>query len=265
MKGVLQKMNTLIGRPINYLLPLQEQNIKLNSLIGRHIIVQHTDAIYCSACGTKIRKTFHDGLCFRCFKSVPQASPCIFNPELCQAHLGEGRNIEWENEHHNKPHIVYLALSSNVKVGVTRSTQVPYRWIDQGASFAISIAETQNRYQAGLIEVALKKHFADKTNWQRMLKNEINTNINLKDERNIAIKYLSDKQQLFQLKNEEIIELHYPVINYPKTIKSISFDKQKCISEVLIGIKGQYLIFENGAVFNVRKHIGYEVQITTIT
>jgi len=262
MKIILQKMNTLVGQPIRYLLHTYEQSLEVNSLIGKRVYIQHTGSIYCSVCGTKIRKVFQEGLCFRCFQNAPQASPCIFHPELCRAHLHEGRDVKWEEEHHNQPHVVYLALSSGVKVGVTRSTQIPYRWLDQGASVAIRIVETPNRYEAGIIEVLLKQYFSDKTNWQRMLKNQIDNSINLKIERNTAIKYLSEKQQLFILPNEEPIEFHYPIIAYPQKVKSISLDKQNIIDGILLGIKGQYFIFENGEVFNVRKHTGYEIKLT---
>ena len=174
-------MKTVFNDPIEYSLLLNGENLSVNSLIGKHIQLQHTGAIFCSSCGTKIKKTFQDGLCFKCFQSAPEASECILRPELCRAHLGEGRDIEWEQNNHNQPHVVYLAASDTVKVGVTRATQVPFRWMDQGAISAIRLAETPNRYEAGKLEVALKSFFTDKTNWQRMLKNEIDEYIRTGD------------------------------------------------------------------------------------
>jgi len=261
MKGLLQKMDTLVGQPITYLWLVDGHPFEMNSLLGSHVCMRHTGTIYCSKCGTKIRKTFQEGLCFRCFQTAPEASPCIFRPELCRAHLGEGRDLQWEETHHNRPHVVYLALSSSVKVGVTRSTQIPYRWIDQGASAAIRIVETPNRYEAGRIEVLLKNYFTDTTNWQRMLKNQVDTTVNLKHYKQECFHYLPTDAQSFFIEDEEAIELHYPVTDYPKTIKSVSFDKQNELNGRLIGIKGQYLLFEGGFVLNVRKHTGYEIQL----
>lgn len=261
MKGLLHKMQTVLGEPIEYGLSLNGQAFSVNSLIGKKVLIEHTGAIYCSSCNAKIKKTFQDGLCFRCFQTAPQASECILRPELCRAHLGEGRDVEWEQNNHNQPHIVYLASSDTVKVGVTRSTQVPYRWIDQGAFSAIRLAETPNRYEAGKLEVALKSVFTDKTNWQRMLKNEIDESIDLEEEKWKLHEQLPFDLTEFFSENDEIIQLNYPVLHYPQKIKSLSLDKTPLIEGTLMGIKGQYLIFEDGSVMNVRKHTGYEVEI----
>lgn len=259
--GILHKMKSAFGSPVEYRLLLDDEELFVNSLIGKSISIQHTGTIFCSSCNAKIKKTFQDGLCFKCFQSAPEASECILRPELCRAHLGEGRNVEWEERNHNQPHIVYLAASDKVKVGVTRATQVPFRWIDQGASSAIFLAETPNRYEAGKLEVALKSVFTDKTNWQRMLKNEIDESIDLENEKwSLHEQLPSDLTEYFS-ENDEIIEFQYPVIQYPEKIKSISLDKTPLIEGKLTGIKGQYLIFEDGSVLNIRKHTGYEVEI----
>lgn len=257
-------MKTVFNDPIEYSLLLDGENLSVNSLIGKQIQLQHTGAIFCSSCGTKIKKTFQDGLCFKCFQSAPEASECILRPELCRAHLGEGRDIEWEQANHNQPHVVYLAASDTVKVGVTRATQVPFRWMDQGAASAIRLAETPNRYEAGKLEVALKSFFTDKTNWQRMLKNEIDESIDLEEEKwSLHDQLPSDLTEFFS-ENDEIIQLHYPVEQYPEKIKSLSLDKTPLIEGKLSGIKGQYLLFENGSVINIRKHTGYEVVILVV-
>ncbi|NGF75883.1 DUF2797 domain-containing protein [Fluviicola sp. SGL-29] len=257
-------MKTVFNDPIEYSLLLDGENLSVNSLIGKQIQLQHTGAIFCSSCGTKIKKTFQDGLCFKCFQSAPEASECILRPELCRAHLGEGRDIEWEQANHNQPHVVYLAASDTVKVGVTRATQVPFRWMDQGAASAIRLAETPNRYEAGKLEVALKSFFTDKTNWQRMLKNEIDESIDLEEEKwSLHDQLPSDLTEFFS-ENDEIIQLHYPVEQYPEKIKSLSLDKTPLIEGKLSGIKGQYLLFEDGSVINIRKHTGYEVIILVV-
>lgn len=261
MKGILHKMKTAFNEPVEYFLALEDQNLPVNSVIGKQISIHHTGAIFCSSCGRKIKKTFQDGFCFNCFQTVPEASECILRPELCRAHLGEGRDIEWEQAHHNQPHIVYLASSDTVKVGVTRVTQVPFRWIDQGAFAAIRLAETPNRYEAGKLEAALKSIFTDKTNWQRMLKNEIDESIDLEEEKWSLHEQLPSDLTTFFSENDEIIQIHYPVIQYPQKVKSLSLDKTPLIEGQLTGIKGQYLIFEDGSVINIRKHTGYEVEI----
>jgi len=148
------------------------QKIDMNAQVGNHIQLAFNGETQCSSCNRK-RKIFAQGFCYDCFTNSPDSSPCIIKPELCEGHLGKGRDVEWEEKHHVQPHFVYLAVASGLKVGVTRNTQVPTRWIDQGASYAIRVAETPYRKLAGDIDVALKNHFTDKTNWRRMLKNEI--------------------------------------------------------------------------------------------
>lgn len=259
MKGLIEKMKVDFQSPIQYTLQL-DSDIAMNELIGQEIRMNHTGRIICSNCGKQTKSSFGQGFCFPCFQSAPQAAPCIINPELCRAHLGEGRDIEWELAHHNQPHIVYLALSDSVKVGVTRANQAVTRWIDQGASQAIVLAETQNRYEAGVIEVALKAHMTDKTNWQRMLKNEINTAVDLIEEKGRVEELLPFDLRDFISGNDEILEFVYPVISFPDKVKSVGFDKMPEVKGKLKGIKGQYLIFEDNSVINMRKHTSYEIE-----
>ena len=189
------------------------------------------------------------------------SSECIIKPELCRAHLGEGRDMEWEREHHLKDHYVYLAVSSGVKVGITRDTQVPTRWIDQGASYAVPIARTPNRYLCGMIEVSLKQHLSDRTAWQRMLKNEI-AHVDLKEKREEVFKLIPKEYRKYLLKKEDILNIQNPVNEYPTKVKSLSFDKTPTIQGRLMGIKGQYLLFENGQVLNMRKHQAYVLEFS---
>ena len=236
-------MKTDFGQPISYSLQLEGQTLSLNQVIGNELKIQFTGTIICSSCIKKIKKTFQDGFCYNCFQSAPEASECVIRPELCKAHLGEGRDVEWEERNHNQPHIVDLASSDTVKVGVTRATQVPGRWIDQGAFAAIRLAETPNRYEAGRLEDALKSVFTDKTKWQRMLKNEIDDSIDLEEEKwQLHEQLPSDLTEYFS-ENDEIITMNYPVNLYPTKVKSISLDKTPEVAGKLSGIKGQYLIF----------------------
>lgn len=259
MQGTLQKMKSEFGKEVHYTLFLGENSIAMNSLIGTMIRLEWNGDIFCGNCGKKTKNSFGEGFCFPCFQKAPEAAECIIRPELCRAHLGEGRDPAWEERNHNQPHIVYLAASDIVKVGITRITQVPTRWIDQGASSAIRLAETPNRYTAGVLEVALKDFFADKTNWQRMLKNEQDDSIDLVEEKWTLHDQLPEDLTQYFSENDEIIEINYPVLKYPEKVKSLTFDKTPVIEGKLVGIKGQYLIFEDESVFNIRKHTSYFV------
>lgn len=261
-KGILHKMKvSLENGKVHYVLNLGSSSIDVNQLIGHPIRLNFTGKIICSSCEKETKKSFGDGFCYKCFISAPEAAECIIRPELCRAHLGEGRDVEWEQRNHNQPHVVYLAASDKVKVGITRVTQIPTRWIDQGASKAIILAETPNRYEAGVLEVALKDFFSDKTNWQRMLKNEVDDSIDLEEEKWELHDQLPSDLSAYFSENDELTVIEYPTINYPTKVKSLSFDKISEIEGVLMGIKGQYLIFEGGMVLNIRKHTGYEVEL----
>lgn len=257
-EGVLHKMKTHLDDEVIYHLELSDL-ILMNELLGQELKLSWNGQIFCSSCGKITKRSFGDGFCYPCLISAPEAAECIIRPELCRAHLGEGRDPEWEIRNHNVPHVVYLAASDIVKVGITRGEQVPTRWIDQGASAAIRLAETPNRYEAGMIEVALKSFFSDKTNWQRMLKNEVDENIDLVEEKwNLHDQLPSDLTTYFS-ENDEVTEITYPVLQFPDKVKSLTFDKDPVIQSKLMGVKGQYLIFSGGLVLNVRKHTGYRV------
>jgi hypothetical protein len=259
-KGILRKMKTNLGQAVSYSMTLNEQ-FEVNSILGKRISIAWTGIIICAGCSKSIKKSFGDGFCFSCFSTGAESSPCIIRPELCRAHLGEGRDVEWERKNHNVEHVVYLASVDSVKVGVTRATQVPTRWIDQGATKAIVFARTPNRYEAGRIEVALKSIFTDKTNWQKMLKNEVNPAIDLIEEKWNLYETLPDDLLTHFSDIDDCIDLQYPVLYYPLAVKSCSLDKTSHCEGELIGIRGQYLIFSDGNVFNVRKHTGYEVNL----
>ena len=261
MKGTLSKMPVELNDPVQYFLKLEDEPILLNDWIGKNVRLSYTGNIYCINCGRKTSKSFNQGFCFPCFRDAPQNSECIIRPELCRAHLGEGRDPEWEEKNHNQPHVVYLAISSVPKVGVTRATNLPNRWIDQGAWKAVKLAETPNRYQAGMIEIDLKQYFADKTPWQRMLKNELANEVEVLETKNKMQELMEDKYNEFDSSDDEIYEMKYPVIEYPTKVKSHNLDKEPILQGKLMGIKGQYWILEGGIVINIRKYGGYEVEL----
>lgn len=259
-RGKLHKMRVSHDTPIQYALELGE-SISMNQFLGKNISLHWVGEIRCIACDKKTKTSFNQGFCYNCFLSAPESAECIIRPELCRAHLGEGRDVQWEQEHHNQPHVVYLAASDAVKVGVTRDKQIPTRWIDQGANAAIVLAEVPNRYLAGVLEVELKQHFTDKTNWQRMLKNEVDDSIDLVDAKWSLEEILPADLLDYFSEDDTIYNFEYPVSEYPAAVKSLSFDKNTSISGVLAGIKGQYLIFEGGRVINLRKHTGYMIRL----
>jgi len=240
----------------------EKTELPFNEYIGSTISINYQGNIYCTKCGRKTAKSFNQGFCYPCFRDAPEAAECIIRPELCRAHLGEGRDPEWEEKYHNQPHLVYLATNDVIKVGVTRMTQIPTRWIDQGAKSALILATTPNRYLAGVIEVALKDHFTDKTNWRKMLQNNIDEEINLNATK-IALKdKLTDDIAQYITNESQPTEINYPVIEYPNKIKSINLEKTPNVSGKLMGIKGQYILLDNGRVMNIRKYAGYQVEIT---
>ena len=260
-QGTLTKMTTQLQEPVQYTLKLGEDQVDMNALLGQPIRLHFTGAIYCKVCGEKTNKSFGEGFCFKHFRDHPSNSPCILKPELCEGHLGKGRDVTWEKEHHVQPHIVYLALTSGVKVGVTRATQVPTRWIDQGAWQAIRLAEVPYRQLAGEIEVALKEYFTDKTPWQRMLKGERADDVDLLEEKQHAEEYLPFSLRDYYSENDEVTEISYPVQAWPDKVKSLNLDKTPDIAGTLLGIRGQYLILDDNRVFNVRRHTSYFVEL----
>jgi len=260
-EGNILKMKTVLADTVQYQLPIGGELVPMNQLIGQDLSLEFLDEINCISCGASTTKSFSQGYCYKCFISVPETSECILNPELCQAHLGISRDMEWSNNYCLTDHFVYLAVSSGLKVGVTRNSQVPTRWIDQGASKAIKLATTPNRYLAGLIEVELKKHMSDKTSWQKMLKNDMDLSIILEDEKQKAWEFLNEDLQQYVIDDDEITQINYPVIKYPVKVKSVGFDAIKDYKGKLIGIKGQYLIFEDSTVLNIRRHGGYKIRL----
>ncbi len=263
MQGRILKMKTELKSPVQYYLPVGNQLLDMNQWIGKHIQFIFNGDIFCLDCGVKTKKSFNQGFCYTCFQNSPMSAECIIKPELCRAHLGEGRDMEWERKYHLKDHYVYLAVSSGVKVGITRDTQVPTRWIDQGASYAVPIARTPNRYLCGVIEVSLKDYLSDRTAWQRMLKNEI-THVDLAEKRDEIIKLIPEEFQDYVLRDEEILNIEFPVNEYPTKVKSLSFDKTPIIEGRLVGIKGQYLLFDGGQVLNIRKHQAYVLKFSAL-
>lgn len=267
--GNLKKLVSKLASPIQYTLCLDERQVALNPLLGKSLALRFAGEIHCVACGKKTAKSFNQGYCFPCMRSLAQCDICIVRPEKCHFAQGTCREPEWAMEHCMQDHYVYLANTSGVKVGITRHTRIPTRWIDQGAVQALPIMRVRTRLQSGLVEHLLAGHVADKTNWRKMLKNEVDE-LDLPQLRDELLAHSgSELEQLLEeigarevqlLSDEEPVQLEYPVLEYPAKVTSLNLDKTAQITGRLLGIKGQYLILDSG-VLNIRKFAGYRVTL----
>ena len=255
LKGNISKLQHEIGNPIQYYLPIGEDRLHINDYIGQKISISFEGMINCVHCGKKTKKSFSQGYCYSCFIKLAACDRCIMNPELCHFHLGTCREPEWGKEHCFIPHTIYLANSSGIKVGITRSFQETTRWVDQGATQALPIGRVENRYDSGKVEVLLKKHVSDKTNWRKMLRGEAEK-IDLKAEKEKLLAYWPEEIKNFAKIEEIVHTFHYPVEKYPEKVNSHNLEKKPFLEGILMGIKGQYLIFDK-TVINVRKYTGY--------
>jgi len=259
------------GQPVQYQLPIGDSLLPMNENIGKTIKLNYQSEIHCIACGRKTSKSFGQGHCFPCFRSLASCDMCILKPETCHYAEGTCRQPEWGDENCFIPHYVYLANSSGIKVGITRGTQIPTRWIDQGAAQALPVFKVANRLQSGLLEVVLKQHVSDRTDWRKMLKSDaepmdlISIRDELLDNCSTEIADIINEQGEAKIEaiDENVVDIKFPVSQYPEKIKSLNFDKQPEIEGTLMGIKGQYLILDTG-VLNIRKFSGYNIEVNFI-
>lgn len=268
--GALRKMRADLASDgtVNYRMVVGEQEIALNSLIGKHLTLHYSGHIDCQHCGRKTKKSYSQGYCFPCMQKLAQCDMCIMKPETCHFEQGTCREPQWGESNCMIPHYVYLANTSGLKVGITRHTQIPTRWIDQGATQALPIFKVSTRLQSGLVEIALAEYIADKTNWRAMLKGSAEA-LDLKAIAEELKPKIAEKLASVRLKygteavtelNEDVINLQFPVQQYLTKISSFNFDKTPEVSGRLVGIKGQYLIFETG-VINLRKFTSYHISV----
>jgi hypothetical protein len=267
--GNVRKMKSVLDQTVHYSLPVGDTRVELNALIGQRIKLTYAGVINCVACGRKSNKSFNQGYCFPCFRGLAQCDSCIMSPEKCHFHVGTCREPDWGEQNCMIDHFVYLANTSALKVGITRHSQIPTRWVDQGAVQALPIARVSSRRLSGLLEVAIGQSVADKTAWQTMLKGQPET-IDLYAARDsllaqyqetiVALQTEFGVQALQTLPEAEVVEITYPVSTYPDKVKALNFDKQAVVEGQLVGIKGQYLILDCG-VLNIRKFGGYHLQL----
>ena len=271
-KGHLSKMVAAIGTqsdPVQYSLPLDEHLLPLNPLLGQSLQIEFAGAIRCTHCGRASKKSFNQGYCYPCFKKLARCDRCMVSPEKCHFEQGTCREPEWAEQYCMTDHIVYLANSSGVKVGITRGNQIPTRWIDQGATQALPIMRVATRYQSGLVEDVFRQHVADRTNWRAMLKGNAAA-IDLSAVRDQLFEQCSVEleelvtrfglQAIRPIDEADSIDICYPVIEFPIKVSSFNFDKNPMVEGILMGIKGQYLIFDTGVV-NIRKYTAYQVNV----
>ena len=268
-KGTMRKMLARLEDPVAYSLRLGDQEVPANPLLGNEIALLFNGEINCVHCGRATKKSFNQGYCFPCFQKLAQCDSCIIHPEKCHFNQGTCREPEWGEQFCMQDHIVYLANSSAIKVGITRATQVPTRWIDQGAIQALPIIRVRNRLQSGLLEVMFKQHITDKTNWRTMLKGgDQLLDLELERDRLLEVcdEELKEMQERFGFFGLSVVNgidtlaIRYPVQQVPEKIPSFNFDKDNEVRGVLQGIKGQYLIFDSG-VINLRRFGGYHIEL----
>ena len=267
--GSLRKLQTRHDTPVDYTLPVGDERLPLNAQLGQTMKLIHTGNIYCIHCARKTTKSFNQGFCYPCFQALAQCDSCIMAPEKCHYQAGTCREPVWGEEHCMQSHIVYLSNTSGLKVGITRASQLPTRWIDQGAIQALAVLRVRTRQQSGFVEHIIRQHTDDRTNWRAMLKGD-----------NVPIDLLAEKERLLdecrpefedlreqfgfhaltELVGVEPVDIAYPVLEYPARVSSFNLDKDNTLEGTLLGIKGQYLIFDTG-VINIRKYTAYEVQV----
>ncbi|MDJ0881022.1 MAG: DUF2797 domain-containing protein [Gammaproteobacteria bacterium] len=265
-QGTLRKMLTRLGPLVEYQLPLAQETIPLQGYLGKTIEIRWKGKIHCIHCGRETRKSFSQGFCYPCFKTLAQCDVCMVSPEKCHFDQGTCREPDWAQDHCMQPHIVYLSNTSGIKVGITRASQIPIRWIDQGAVEALAVLKVSKRFYAGLVEDEFKQYLNDKTNWRRMLKNEyeqedlkqVFERIWPKVKHQLSNALLADIEVLANTEIQQ--QLQYPALEYPTKVTSYNLEKTPRIKDQLKAIKGQYLIFEQG-VINIRKYAGYDVEV----
>jgi hypothetical protein len=254
-----------------YQMVLGDKRVEMNHLIGQPIKLVYVGEIHCQNCDRLTKKSFSGGFCFPCSQKLAQCDLCFMKPETCHFEQGTCREPEWGQAVCMQEHIVYLANSSGLKVGITRVGQIPTRWIDQGATQAIPIFKVKTRYQSGLVEVMFKQHVSDRTDWRKMLKGQA-PELDLPTIRDqlltecqqdiIALQEQFGDDAIVTLPSERVVSIDYPVNQYPSKITSFNFDKTATVEGVLQGIKGQYLILDTG-VINIRKFTGYHITMVT--
>ena len=227
-RGALSKMTARLesNAPVQYAC-LDDREVAVNPLIGRPLRLEYLGSIFCTHCGRKTKKSFSQGYCYPC-SPAGAVRQLHRQPEKCHYEQGTCREPEWGERFCMTDHVVYLANSSGVKVGITRASQIPTRWIDQGARQALPILRVATRQQSG-------SQVADRTNWRAMLKGEAEP-VDLAAVREQLFDQCADGlrelQQRFGLQaiqpviDLDPLEIAYPVEAYPSKVASLDLEKR---------------------------------------
>lgn len=240
-----------------------EEKISLNEFVGKKIKLEFSGEIRCVDCGSVTKKTFGGGSCYNCFQSLASNDMCIMRPSQCHFHLNTCREPEWGKDNCFKPHIVYLANTTGLKVGITKENPYSKRWVDQGARQGLPIFRVQSRKDSGILEDELSKFVSDKASWQQLISSD-SQSVDLIEESKKLFSQIDISKKGFEpeILSPEVTEIVYPVLSYPSKKVSLKPDPNKPLESILIGIKGQYLLFEEGGM-NIRSLEGYSVRLST--
>lgn len=269
-RGSLSKMAVSLAAPVvQYSFRLGDTLVPVNPLIGKPLRLHYLGAIHCSHCGKRTKSSYSQGYCYPCMTKLAQCDMCIMAPERCHYDAGTCRDPSWGEQFCMTDHVVYLANSSGIKVGITRATQLPTRWLDQGAGQALPILRVATRQQSGLVEDLLRSQVPDRTNWRALLKGDAAL-LDLPALRDQVLEACAEGlgqlqarfglQAIQPLTDAEVVHMTYPVQAYPTKVVSFNLDKTPIVEGTLLGIKGQYLIFDTG-VINIRKYTAYQLAV----
>jgi hypothetical protein len=267
-RGALAQMSSALDRPVRYSLDVGDVSIPLNDLLGREVTLRFVGRITCRYCGATTRKSYGDGHCYDCFKTLARCDLCVVSPDRCHYAAGTCREPDWGDAFCMQPHLVYLANSAGPKVGITRPQNVPMRWLDQGATQAMPVMRTQTRHQAGCVEAALARYVADRTDWRGLVGRDaapIDLDSLLAQLRDRATLELAALDARFPGALEWIDapqpqQFEYPVASYDGAATALSLLPEVPTGGTLLGVKGQYLLFDTG-VLNVRRYTSYHVEV----
>lgn len=264
-KEFLRELTHHMDEYVHYNLRTDQSEIGLHKALGETVSISHSGVKQCIRCGRKVKKLYQNGYCYPCVTTLAECDLCIVKPHECHHHLGTCRDEEFANQHCMIPHYVYLAFSSHVKVGLTRKGRQLTRWVDQGALAAILVAELPTRKHAGELEVEIGAFLSDKTDWRKMLAGEMDETIDLRAVKQEVLERISSQWNSYCLTDVDYVHRFvYPrQEGFSPKLTSLSLDKTPLVEGVLRGIKGQYLLFDDG-VFNVKKHAGYGVDLKVI-
>ncbi|MEE9254252.1 MAG: DUF2797 domain-containing protein [Pseudomonadales bacterium] len=269
-EGPLRKMRARATDVVEYEFVLGDTAIAANPIIGRELTLRFVGTITCIHCGAVTPRSYAQGHCYGCFKKLAACDLCVVSPDRCHYAQGTCREPDWGERNCIRPHLVYLANSSGLKIGLTRDDALPTRWIDQGATQAMLIAQVDTRQQAGFVEKAIGAHVSDRTDWRTMVGRDP-AEMDLPGEwarlRELSADAIDAVQARFGervirlLDDEPVTHIVYPIERYPRDLRAFNLEKEPLVEGVLLGIKGQYLLLDTG-VLNVRRITSFHVELS---